>query len=79
MKITTLNTACGPASNPHLPMWVPGNLPPNLIFLITITPERRPVFQLSDPSDAVAADAAEEAAHLQDVDRREHTVDGQPR
>ena len=51
-------------------MWVPGNLPPNLIFLITITPERRPVFQLSDASDAVAAHAADEAVHLQDVNRR---------
>ncbi len=56
-------------------MWAPGNLPPNLIFLITITPERHPVFQLSDPRDAVATDAADKAAHLQDVDRREHTVE----
>ncbi len=40
-----------------------------------VSPERTGEESISHPSDAVAADAADEAAHLQDVDRREHTVE----
>ncbi len=40
-----------------------------------VTPERTGEESISDPRDAVAADAADEAAHLQDMDRREHTVE----
>ena len=62
-------------------MWVPGKLPPNFVFLVAITePLTSGVSFLravtSDTRHAVAADAADEAAHLQDADGREDAVDG---
>ena len=54
-------------------MWVPGKLPPNLVFLIVVT---KPVAasqqeageEHSNPRDAVTADAADEGAHFEDAD-----------
>ena len=61
-------------------MWVPGNLPPNLVFLIMVTRptggRREPSFVGLPPRDAVAADTADEVAHLEDAEGREHAVDG---
>ncbi len=61
----------------HLRMWVPGNLPPNLVFLIVVTArESRPADD-SDSSYPIAADAPNETAHFQDRDGRQHAVDGE--
>lgn len=53
-------------------MWVPGDLPPNLVFLITITrtePSESGRDELNlDARDAIATDATDEAAHLEDAD-----------
>ena len=61
-----------------LPMWVPGKLPANLVFLISVTQTTAAAAggdgSASDPGDAVAADAADEAAHFQDTECGEHTV-----
>lgn len=67
--------------NPHLRMWVPGNLPPNLVFLLSVTkPSAATIWDdkggVSHSSDAVAADAPDEAAHLEDTNGRQHPVDG---
>jgi len=60
----------------HLRMWVPGNLPPNLVFLIVVTArESRPVGD-SNSGHPIAADAPDETAHFQDRDRGQHSVDG---
>jgi len=52
-------------------MWVPGNLPPYLTFLITISHEPNASEDISDARDPVAAHAADQAAHLEDVDHSE--------
>lgn len=66
---------------PHLTMWVPGRLPPNLVFLITVS--KPAVDWLSentmpplDPRDPIAANSLDEATHLEHADRRQDTVDG---
>ncbi len=55
-------------------MWVPGKLPPNLVFFIIVTKPVAASMQEaqevhSNPRDAVATDAADEGAHLQHADR----------
>ena len=60
--------------NLQLHMWVPGNLPPNLIFLLVIA---RPGDEESVPRHAIPPNATHEAAHFQDAYRRQHAVDRQ--
>jgi len=62
-------------------MWVPGKLPPNFVFLITVTkPVAATVQEVvqghSSPGYAVTTDAADEVAHLKHADGRQHAVDG---
>ena len=66
----------------RLLMWVPGKLPPNLVFLVTVTKPTAGIFAQEassqlHPRDPVAADAADEAAHFQDAESGKDAMDGQ--
>ncbi len=62
-----------------LSMWIPGTLPPNIVFLITVSQPSvgeskwLPLYG-SHARDSVAADTTDQTAHLQDAERRKHAM-----
>jgi len=65
-----------PGFDLHLRMWVPGNLPPNLVFLIVVTARDGRGADDSCSGNPIAADAPDQAPHFQDRDGGQHSVDG---
>lgn len=59
----------------HFRMWVPGNLPPNLVFFIVVTTQEGRSADGSDSSNPIAADAPDQASHFQDRDGGQYSVD----